>query len=119
MKGFRMICASGLVLALVPVSAAFSEGLATGAQLEELLSGNTLQGSGTENAYVEYYDTDGTLRGGNYAGMWKVDGDTACMDYGNGFSCWTAKIDGSASIWYKNGAVDAVGMKLPGNPNNF
>ena len=91
----------------------------TGDQIRALLSGNTLQGSNLSAAYAEYYAPDGTLHGKGYSGKWKVEGDMGCMDYGSGFQCWTGFIDGNANIWYKDGKVDAAGMMVPGNPNNF
>ena len=112
-----MLIAVGLAASLaLPVQAAE---MANGEQIQAMLSGNTLQGSTGKDAYAEYYDPDGTLRGNGYSGKWKVEGNTGCMDYGGGFSCWTGLIDGNANIWYKDGKVDAAGMMIPGNPNKF
>jgi len=96
-----------------------AEGQASGDDIRALLSGNTLQGSSLKSAYSEYYDPDGTLRGDGYAGSWKIEGDMGCMDYGKGYQCWTGYIDGAATIWYKDGKVDAAGVMITGNPNNF
>lgn len=121
-KRIEITLASLLGAALVVGTSvvAHAEGMATGDQIRATLSGNTLQGSGSKSAYVEYYDPDGTIRGKDYTGKWSVKGDTGCMAYGDGAeSCWTAYIDGAAAIWYKDGKVDATGMSIPGNPNNF
>jgi len=93
--------------------------MATADQLSAIISGNSLQGSGAKDAYVEYYDPDGTIRGNGYTGKWKVEGDQGCMDYGSGFSCWTAYIDGAAAIWYKDGKLDAISMSIPGNIKGY
>ncbi len=95
------------------------KGLATEAQLMEMISGNTLQGSTRTSKFAEYYAPDGKLRGEGYSGTWKVEGNLACMDYGKGYSCWTGRLEGASSIWYLNGEVDAAGMMFPGNPNDF
>lgn len=116
---FTQKCLTGAVFVLVGANAVLANDFATGAQIQEMLSGNTLQGSALKKPYAEYYDPDGTIRGKGYSGTWKVEGNTGCMDYGSGYSCWTGKIDGPANIWYKDGAVDAAGMMIEGNPNNF
>ena len=98
---------------------AVAQDRATGAQIEALLSGNTLQGCGEKICYAEYYEEDGTIRADGYVGKWKVDGNQGCMDYGEGFSCWTVLIDENANIWYKDGSVSAAGLMVPGNPKDY
>ncbi len=93
--------------------------MATGAEIKAYLSGNTLQGSTGTDPFAEYYDADGTIRGDGYSAKWKVEGDTGCMDYGNGFGCWTAIIHEEGAIWIKEGEADAASMLLQGNPNNY
>lgn len=111
-----ILAASALTLL---AGSALAKDQASGDEIRTLLSGNTLQGSSAKSAYAEYYDPEGTLRGDGYAGKWKVEDDMGCMDYGEGFQCWTGYIDGIANIWYKDGKVDAAGMMIPGNPHNF
>ena len=115
-KAISTFAAATLMFAAATVQAI---DVASGTEIEASLSGNTLQGSGTMGAYAEYYDANGTIRGKGYTGKWKIMDDTGCMDYGEGFSCWTAFFDGAAGIWYRNGEVDAVSLTVPGNPNNF
>lgn len=115
-KATTVLIAAGLIVASIAVQAG---DLASGAQIKATLSGNTLQGGGSSGTYAEYYAPDGTIRGKDYTAKWRIEGDKGCMDYGSGFSCWTALIDGPAAIWYRDGKVDAVSMTVPGNPNKF
>lgn len=92
---------------------------ASGDDIRALLSGNTLQGASSYGPYAEYYDPDGALRGDGYDGKWKVEGDKACMDYGEGFQCWDGVIKGNANIWILDGEAHAAGFMFPGNPKEF
>ncbi len=92
---------------------------ATGEEIRTFISGNTLQGASSGGVFAEYYDPDGTLRGDGYSGTWKIEGDAGCMDYGQGYQCWTGIIKGNANIWFLDGQAQAAGYLFPGNPNEF
>jgi len=56
----------------------------TGAEIKELVAGNTVQGP----KFTEYYDPVGAVRGqeieeedDKYEGSWRVDGDKLCVDF--------------------------------------
>ena len=58
-------------------------GSLTGAEIRELVAGNTVQGP----KFTEYYDPIGAVRGqeveedDKYEGSWRVDGDKLCVDF--------------------------------------
>lgn len=99
---------------------AFAETLATGAEITAAISGNTVQGSMTDSgAYTEFYAADGAIKGKGYSGVWTVEGDAMCFDYGEGKDCWGVRIDGEAVAWVKDGKDGGTGAIVAGNPNNF
>lgn len=101
------------------ISAAHAD-MASGEEIEEAISGMTLQGSMTETGFVEYYAEDGTISGDGYNGQWRVVGDEACFVYKDTpESCWKIEVNGPALTLYKDGGVDGVGMLIEGNPNEF
>ncbi|WP_120497226.1 hypothetical protein [Kiloniella sp. EL199] len=105
---------------IVAISSSIAKAdMASGDEIRNLISGNTLQGAGVSGIYSEYYDPNGTLRGDGYSGKWKIEGDKGCMDYGSGFQCWSGLINNNASIWYLNGKPTAVGFMSSGNPNRY
>ena len=107
------------VLTLV-TAPAFGQDLATGAQIESAISGNTVQGNMLDaGAYTEFYAEDGTIKGDGYTGKWTVEGDAMCFDYGEGASCWGVRLSGDQVTWIKDGAEDGTGTLIDGNPNNF
>ena len=56
----------------------------SGADLGAAVSGKTIQGSmkGSGN-YTEYYAPDGTVKGKDYTGKWRIDDqDRLCVTYG-------------------------------------
>ena len=80
----------------------------------------TYQGSMTDDAFSEYYATDGTLRGRNYAGTWRAEDGALCFTYGEGDEeCWDVLLNGPSMTLVKNGEVDGSGMLIDGNPNDF
>ncbi|WP_135505398.1 hypothetical protein [Roseovarius aestuariivivens] len=95
--------------------------LATGAQIADTITGNTVQGSmDSSGAYTEFYQSDGTIRAESYTGAWSIEGDTMCFDYGEGpAECWGLKIDGETVTWIKDGEDLGTGTVLPGNPNGY
>ena len=111
------LSALALLALTVPVLA---ETLATGAEINAAISGNTVQGSmTTSGAYTEFYATDGAIKGEGYTGTWTVEGDTMCFDYGEGKDCWGVRIDGEAVTWVQDGADGGTGTIVAGNPNAF
>ena len=92
-----------------------------GAQIQQIVAGNTVQGSmeGT-GAYAEFYQKDGTIKGEGYVGAWTIEGDTMCFQYGSDpKTCFAVAKDGNAIQWIKDGKVEGTGAVAPGNPNNY
>ena len=106
---------------LASASLAFAGGMATGDQISAAISGNTVQGSMiASGAYTEFYGADGVIKGKDYAGKWRVNGDTMCFQYGQDpEACWQVKLDGNQVTWVKEGKDDGTGTIVKGNPNNF
>lgn len=109
------------VLSLVSAGVAFAGGTATGEQISAAISGNTVQGSMVASGvYTEFYGADGVIKGKDYAGKWRVNGDAMCFQYGQDpEACWQVKLDGDQVTWVKNGKDDGTGTIVKGNPNNF
>jgi len=120
MTNFIKLAVSTCTLLIVAGGVA-AQDLASGEDIQNLLSGNTLVTTNGENVFYEFYAPDGTIRGEGYTAKWEVQGNMGCMDYGNGFDCWTALIDGNANIWYKDGKETATGagMVVTGNSKEF
>jgi hypothetical protein len=99
---------------------AFAQDLATGDAIKAAIADKTVQGSMVESgAYTEFYAADGTIRGDGYTGTWTVENDQMCFNYGEGASCWSARIDGETVTWVKDGKDDGTGTLISGNVNNF
>ena len=109
------------VLLLATGSIALAGATATGDQINAAISGNTVQGSMiASGAYTEFYGTDGVIKGKDYTGKWRVNGDTMCFQYGQDpEACWQVKLDGEQVTWVKEGKEDGTGTIVKGNPNNF
>ena len=110
-----------LATALAAIAApALAQGLATGAQIDTAISGNTVQGSmSSSGAYTEFYAADGRIGGDGYSGEWSVEGDRMCFDYGQGPDCWGVRIEGDMVTWVQDGEALGTGTIVPGNPNDF
>jgi hypothetical protein len=95
--------------------------LATGAQLKQAVSGNTIEGSmDASGRYTEFYAKDGTVRGKDYKAKWSIEGDTMCWLYeGQPKDCWRAAVKGGNVKWVKDGKVQGTGTVVKGNPNKF
>ncbi|MCA3572688.1 MAG: hypothetical protein IOC86_02145 [Aestuariivirga sp.] len=110
-------------LALIALAGGTAEasGLATGEQISAAISGNTVQGSMVAaGAYTEFYGADGVIKGKDYSGKWRVNGDAMCFQYGaDPEACWQVRLDGMQVTWVKEGKDDGTGTIVPGNPNNF
>lgn len=113
----------GLVaaIALVAWRSAEASDKLSGEQIRAAVSENTVQGTmeGT-GAYAEFYQGDGTIKGDGYTGIWAIEGDMMCFQYGSDpKACWEVIKDGDMIQWIKDGQVEGTGTVAPGNPNNF
>lgn len=95
--------------------------LATGQQISDAISGNTVQGSmEASGVYTEYYAADGVVRGADYTATWMIEGDMMCWLFeGSEKDCWNATIEGDQIGWVQGGEALGNGTILSGNPNNF
>ncbi len=107
--------------AILVSSPAFAQDFATGEQIREAVSGNTVQGSMTESgAYTEFYDADATIKGADYAGEWNITADTMCFIYGEDpATCWQVRIAGDQLTWVQDGTDLGTGTIIRGNVNNY
>ena len=115
----RLLATAAFLVALAPAS--FAAELATGDQIKAAITGNTVQGSMiASGAYTEFYGADGVIKGKDYTGKWRVEGDRMCFAYGTDpESCWQVRLAGSDVTWVKDGKDDGTGTIVAGNPNNF
>jgi hypothetical protein len=112
---------SSAALLALGLAAAHAADKLNGAQIRAAVSGNTVQGmmEGT-GAYAEFYQNDGVIRGDGYTGVWAIEGDAMCFQYGSDpKACWEVIKDGDLIQWLKDGKVEGSGTVAPGNPNNF
>lgn len=124
MRKVFLLSAALLALAL-PLAALAGDAL-SGDQIRSLLSGNTVQGSmEATGVYTEFYAADGTIKGKDsagkvYTGVWSIDGDNMCFQYGSDpADCWQVAKDGDQIQWVIDGKVDGTGTIIMGNPNSF
>jgi hypothetical protein len=117
-KGFLLSAA--LSVLVLPLAALAGDAL-SGDQIRSLLSGNTVQGSmEATGVYTEFYAADGTIKGKDYSGVWSIDGNNMCFQYGSDpAACWEVAKEGDQIQWVKDGKVDGTGTIVMGNPNNF
>lgn len=109
-----------LVAAMTLPVAAHAQPLATGSEITAAVSGNTIQGSmSASGAYTEFYAADGSIKGKDYTGVWKVEGDKMCFSYGEAPDCWNVRLKGEAVTWVQDGVDGGSGTIVAGNPNNF
>lgn len=95
--------------------------LATGAQIRQAVSGNTVEGSmDATGRYTEFYAADGSVRAKGYRARWSIEGDSMCWVYeGQPKDCWQVSIKGSQIRWIKGGKVMGSGTRVSGNPNRL
>jgi opacity protein-like surface antigen len=122
MKRFFAI-ASVLALATSPAFARDGSDHMGGGDLGAAVSGKTVQGSmrGSGN-YTEYYAPDGTLKGNNYSGKWRIDNnDHLCVTYDPdpSESCWHGRIEGNNVTWLKDGNEDGTGVLSDGDNGGY
>lgn len=93
----------------------------SGDEIRAIVSDNTVQGTmeGT-GTYTEFYQGDGTIKADGYTGIWEIEGDKMCFQYGSDpKACWEAAKDGDTIQWIREGEVEGTGKIESGNPNNF
>jgi hypothetical protein len=95
------------------------------------LSGNSIVlTNDSGKVWAEYYDTDGTIRGRDwdgtgFAGNWKIDGSTLCVDYSSNGEDWCGQFiegDDGSIAYYKDGKFQKTYPKSvikPGNPQQL
>lgn len=110
-----------VAFAMLLAAPALGQSPADGPAIAQAISGNTVQGSMlASGAYTEFYAADGTIKGKDYTGNWRVQADTMCFKYGTDpESCWAVALDGDQVTWLKEGKADGTGSILPGNPNGY
>ena len=77
--------------------------LLSGAEIQTLLAGNTAIHHYEGAAQFQYHQADGTMKiegRSPRVDKWKVDGDLACFDYGDGFQCWKMAVEGTTIYWF-------------------
>ena len=96
-------------------------GIASGDEINAVLAGNTVKGSMKESgAYEEFYDPDGSVKGEDFSGKWRIDGDSMCVEYDEEpETCWQVKLDGGKVTWINDGEEEGTGTILQGNPKGF
>jgi len=112
-----VVGAAALVLMTVPAAAE----TASGAAIKSEIIGNTVTGSmDASGKYAEFYDTDGTIYGGGYAGKWEIQGDTMCFSYDDSpWDCYHVTIDGKEVAWVQDEEPLGTGTIVAGDPNGF
>ncbi|WP_395684912.1 hypothetical protein [Aestuariivirga sp.] len=101
--------------------AAAGSAISSGEEIAAALAGNTVKGSMNESgAYEEFYGPDGAVKGENFSGTWRIDGDSMCIQYEDDpESCWQVKIDGGEVTWLNDGEEQGTGVIVEGNPEGF
>ena len=110
-----------VMIALVACGPALAADKLNGDQIRAAVSGNTVQGTmeGT-GAYAEFYQQDGMIKGDGYGGVWAVEGDAMCFQYGSDpKSCFEVVKEGELIQWLKDGKIEGTGTLAPDNPNNY
>jgi len=116
----RLIFAFLLSLAGTTASAEQTP-LASGQQLKNAITDNTVQGSmDGSGRYTEFYAKDGTVRSKDYKAKWSIEGDQMCWVYeGQPKDCWRASIKGNNIKWVKDGKAQGDGTIVKGNTNRY
>ncbi len=110
---------------------ALTSRFATGEKIREALSGNSIvETNNLGKVWAEYYDPDGTIRGrdwdgAKFAGNWKIDGSTLCVDYSNIADDWCGQFiegDDGSIAYYKDGKFQKTyprSVVQSGNPQGL
>lgn len=93
------------------------------ADLGPAVSGKTIQGNmkGSGN-YTEYYAPDGTVKGKDYTGNWRIDdNDRLCVSYSTNptESCWHGRVENGNVTWMRDGVEDGKGTVTDGDNGGF
>ncbi len=114
---------AALVVVLFGIGSAVAGGHAmlTGDQIQQQISGNTVQGSMADGSrYTEFYATDGTIRGNGYTGNWRVQANQMCFKYGDDPEyCLSIELVGDQVYWIAGGKKEGTGTLVTGNPNEY
>lgn len=97
---------------------------------KELIGNSIVDTGGSGKIWAEYYDPNGTVRGRNqegakFAGNWKIDGNTLCVDYSSIGEDWCGQFaegDDGAIDYYKDGKFRKTYPKSTlqaGNPQHL
>ncbi len=109
-----------LALGLAFAVPAQAQTAVSGDALRAALVGSTVTGGMADgSAYAEFYAEDGTIRARDYTGVWTIEGDQMCLNYGGAPSCFGAAVDGSNVTWLVDGTVAGTGTIAAGNSNGF
>lgn len=110
------------MLAMAVPMVAQAEEKPTAAEIAKAVSDHTYQGSmsAAGSGFAEYYAADGTIRGKDYSGSWRVEDGTMCFQYGDTPErCFGIELQGPSMVMFKDGKIDGNGMLIPGNPNKL
>ncbi|MEM6676494.1 MAG: hypothetical protein AAF675_01350 [Pseudomonadota bacterium] len=108
------------LIALSGIAQAQAVSALTTAEIEALISGNTVSGAmASSGRYSEFYAADGTIRAEGYTGSWRIEGDCMWFDYGRSTECWVVGAAGGELVWMKDGEIGGTGTLLKGNPNDY
>jgi len=108
-----------VAVSVAPIAAKAAE-MSSKAEIMAAVSDKTYQGSMLKDAFAEYYAPDGTIKGKDYSGKWRVTDGTMCFQYGDTPErCWDVRVEGPSMTMYRDGEVHGNGMLVDGNPNKF
>jgi len=117
----RLASLTLIALFATAVRAAEPPPLASGTQIRQAVSGNTVEGSmDASGRYTEFYAADGSVRAKDYKARWTIEGNSMCWLYeGQPKDCWQAALKGGQIKWIRGGKVLGTGAVLKGNPNKL
>jgi hypothetical protein len=117
----RLPCVLILAALSLALPASAAERL-SGEEIHALVADKTITGTMVETGdYAEFYAADGTIRGEGYQGLWTVEGDAMCFDYGDDpAACWGVAVEEGEVLWLTDdGAIDGTGTLTEGNSHNY
>ena len=116
----RLLIAS-LALCILASPAPAADRKLTGAEIELLLTGNTIDGEATKGRSLQYFDKSGATTyqdaGGQPSqGRWRMQGDKYCSNWppSDGWSCYAVEGDPAATPPTVTFIGDS-GKRYPGN----
>lgn len=87
------------------------------------VSGKTIQGSmNSSGHYTEYYAADGTLKGKDYTGNWRInDKDQLCVTYSfdPNENCWHGRLENNTLTWMRDGEDVGTGLLSDGDTGGY